>query len=167
LLASGLLASLENESLLLSEALEPVFALSVPTERLRHRINTAIAEKRLLNPPRPSLTLAGASVPVARRWSQAIADLFALSPQRVFAYAGLAAVVLFAITFALVRFKTAPINSPEVVTNRQPGGPTPTSSPENRAVVAAPVNSVQQKVNPPRFVRAGYPKSGAAETTQQ
>lgn len=100
---------LENESLLLSEALEPEFALSVPTERLRHRLDAAIAEKRLLNPVRPALANAGASVPVVRKWARSIADLFALSPQRVFGYAGLAAVVLFAITLALVRFKSTPV----------------------------------------------------------
>lgn len=99
---------LESESLLLSEALEPEFAMSVPTERLRHRIDAAIAERRLLNPTRPGLASAGAAVPLVRKWAQSIADLFALSPQRAFGYAGLAAVVLFAITFALVRFRTVP-----------------------------------------------------------
>jgi hypothetical protein len=102
---------LESESLLFSEVLEPEFALSVPTERLRHRLDAAIAEKRLLNPARPSLANAGAAVPLVRKWAQSIADLFALSPQRAFGYAGLAAIVLFAITFALVRFKSTAITS--------------------------------------------------------
>jgi anti-sigma factor RsiW len=132
---------LESESLLLSEALEPEFAMSVPTERLRHRIEAAIAERRLLNPPRPGLASAGAAVPLVRRWAQSIADLFALSPQRAFGYAGLAAVVLFAITFALVRFRTVtPVESPQVAAIAQPS-PTliPTATPDKAvAVVTGP-----------------------------
>jgi hypothetical protein len=149
---------LESESLLLSEALAPELALSVPTERLRHRIDAAIAEKSLLNPPRPSLATAGvASVSAARRWVQSVADLFALSPQRAFAYAGLAAVVLFAITFALVRFRTAPIKPAEVVANKQSAEPAKTSSPENPP---AGINPTPQKVKPaPHFVVANYQRT--------
>ena len=154
---------LESESLLLSEALEPEFALSVPTERLRHRMNAVIAEKRLLNPPRPSLALAGASVPVVSRWAQSIAYLFALSPQRTFAYAGLAAVVLFAFTFALVRFRSATVQ-PTNIAKKQPAAPANTPSPENPAVASGGINSPQkvnpQKVNPPsKFVAANFSKT--------
>lgn len=139
---------LESETLLLSEALEPEFALSVPTERLRHRIDEAIAEKRLLNPARPGLARAGAAVPVVRRWAQSIADLFALSPQRAFGYAGLAAVVLFAITFALVRLRKATITkSPEVVVvNRS----TPTPVPVPNPLVDHPVSYIRVVHRPKR-----------------
>jgi hypothetical protein len=144
---------LENESLLLSEALAPEFALSVPTERLRHRMDAAIAEKRLLNPARPGLARAGVSLPVVRRWAQSITDLFALSPQRAFGYAGLAAVVLFAITFALVRLRTAPIpRSPEiVVANRSTPtpGPLPTTIVDH-AVSYTPVVHKPKRASTPR-----------------
>lgn len=148
---------LESESLLLSEALEPEFALSVPTEHLRHRLNAAIAEKRLLNPARPSLAGAGASVPLVRRWVESIADLFALSPQRALGYAGLAAVVLFAITLALVRFRTAPITkSTEVAVVKQPSSalvPTPTP---NNEVAAVPVSSPKDVKSSGTYTPVGY-----------
>ncbi|MCU1264863.1 MAG: hypothetical protein JWM21_1181 [Acidobacteria bacterium] len=127
---------LEDESLLLSAALEPELALNVPTERLRHRLDAAIAEKRLLNPARPSLAAAGASVPLVRKWTQSIADLFAVSPQRAFGYAGLAAVVLFVVTFALLRFRTAPISKhPEVAVNNSTS-PVPATTPNPKVAVA-------------------------------
>src|SRR6266487_4698484 len=37
-------SKVQNENLLLSKALEPEFADSIPSERLRHQIETAIAE---------------------------------------------------------------------------------------------------------------------------
>lgn len=154
---------LESESLLLSEALEPEFALSVPTERLRHRIDAAIAEKRLLNPARPGLARAGASVPLVRRWAQSIADLFAFSPQRALGYAGLAAAVLFAITFALVRFRTTQVPPKQIATAGQqalPAGKSP-ENPPGPVVVTSPS---QDRVNPPRVVAVNYPKASPPRT---
>lgn len=152
---------LENESLVLSEALASEFALSVPTERLRHRIDAAIAEKRLLNPARPSLARAGASVPLVRRWAQSIADLFALSPQRALGYAGLAAVVLFAITFALVRFGTTQVPPKQIAAGGQQAAPAG-KSPENPPGPVAVARPSQDRVNPtPRFVAAKYTKTSS------
>jgi hypothetical protein len=129
---------LESESLLLSEALEPEFTLSVPTERLRARIDTAVAEQRLLHPNLVNRPAA----PLASRWFRSLAELFAFSPQRAFGYAGLAALVLFAITFALVRFRTAPAPNPQQVAVKSPEskadpstGPVATASPEQPAAV--------------------------------
>jgi anti-sigma factor RsiW len=158
---------LESESLLLSEALEPEFALSVPTERLRHRVNAAIGEIRLLNPPRPSLDQAGASVPVVRRWAQSVADLFALSPQRAFAYAGLAAVVLFAITFALVRLRSTQVQPMDSAKN-QIAAPATTSSPENPSLVSTGFNSPQkvhpQKVSPQKVTSSQFVAANSKTT---
>ena len=135
---------LESESLLLSEALEPEFALSVPTERLRHRLDAAIAEKRLLNPARPGLANAGPAVPLVRKWAQSIADLFALSPQRAFGYAGVAAIVLFAITFALVRFRTGPsTRSPEVAVAKNPITPAVPANGPGPVVAALPESTLK------------------------
>lgn len=91
-------SELENESLLLAEALGAEFALSVPTERLRHRVDAAIAGLQV-KPARASVASnAGEApaVPVVRRWIQSMAELFTLSPQRAFGYAGLVAAILFA-----------------------------------------------------------------------
>src|SRR3954451_17256062 len=116
---------LEQESLILSEALEPEFALGVPTERLRTRIDAAIAERRVLNPARPSL--AAASAHSRRGWFASIAELFTLSPQRAFAYGGVAAVLLFAITFAVLRsnHSLAPPETPLVAVNAPSPAPAP------------------------------------------
>ncbi len=151
---------LESESSLLSEALEAEFALNVPTERLRHRIDAVISEKRLLNPPRPSLATAATPVPQVRRWAQSLSDLFALSPQRAFAYAGLAALVLFAITFALVRFKRAPVQSPYIAKEQPAVKPGNTTSPEKSLQTVAVNNQPQPKVNQPsRFVPVKYQRT--------
>lgn len=85
-------SELAGENLLLAEALGAEFALSVPTERLRQRVDAAIAALPL-DPVRAGATSA-ASAP--RRWLSSVAELFTLSPQRTFGYAGLAAVVLLA-----------------------------------------------------------------------
>lgn len=121
---------LESESVLLSAALEPEFALSVPTERLRHRVDAAIAGLRVVNPARQSsASNAGETpaVPGVGAWWQAVVDLFTISPQRAFGYAGLAAVVLFAIVFGLIQLRRGHItNPPEVAVGKQ--APAPASS---------------------------------------
>ena len=91
-------SELESESLLLSEALKAEFALSVPTERLRHRVDVAIAGLDAMPRQATLASYAGGTVavPVVRGWVQSIAELFTLSPQRAFGYAGLVAVILFA-----------------------------------------------------------------------
>jgi len=117
---------LEQESLVLSKALEPEFALSVPTDHLRSRIDAAIAERRVLNPARPSLATSGPR----RGWFASIAELFTLSPQRAFAYGGVAAVLLFALTFAVLRFNrtVAPTQPPSFVARNNPA-PSPVPAP--------------------------------------
>jgi hypothetical protein len=159
---------LENESLIVSEALEHEFALSVPSDRLRARIEAAVAERRLLNPPRPSLAVDRAA-PLARRWWDVVAELLAVSPQRAFAYAGVAAVILFAITFALVSFRTKPAKNGSVVVDNgskaapAPQGPAP--APASGAVAAStprnnapPVQTPRPKVNSPRYVATNNPR---------
>jgi anti-sigma factor RsiW len=149
---------LEAESLILSEALEPEFGLSVPTDRLRSRIDAAIAERSLLNPPRPSLALERGA-PLARRGWDAVAELFALSPQRTFAYAGIAAIILFAITLGLVYLRPAAQPNKQTAANTRTPAPAPpaqataVNTPPNDP---APPKTVAPKVNQPRYVTAGY-----------
>lgn len=90
------LRELESEDSLLSAALEPEFATSVPTERLRQRVEAAIAGRQLEAERANVVSNAGATpaVPVGRGWAQAIAGLFTLAPQRAFGFAGLAAVIV-------------------------------------------------------------------------
>jgi hypothetical protein len=95
---------LESESLLLSKALEPEFAGPVPTERLRHRLDAAIAGLHVVRP-------VASDESRVHSWLQSIADLFTLSPQRAFGYAGLAAVIVFAAIFAIVQWRHVPVNN--------------------------------------------------------
>jgi hypothetical protein len=127
-------SELESESLLLAEALDPEFALSVPSERLRHRVDAAIAGLQV-NSTRASATPV---VPVVRRWLQSIAELFTLSPQRAFGYAGLAAVILFAAIVGGIYWQhkgtaSTPVPlaglKPTVFVPTPKPGPSPVSSP--------------------------------------
>lgn len=144
---------LEGESLLLSQALEPEFALSVPTEHLRARIDAAIAGKRIVSPVR-----AAGAPPAAGGWWQSLAELFTLSPQRALGYAGLAVVLVFAAIFGLVQYRRAAISNPTAVAGKkQTPAPVPTTSPDNAPGPVALVSPPPKRENPTaRFVPAGY-----------
>ena len=84
--------TLEAENLILSEGLSSEFAAAIPTERLRQRVNAAVA----------GMQVAGAA-PVNRSWWSALSDL--LPSFRVLAYASATAAVLLAGWLALVYLK--------------------------------------------------------------
>ena len=84
--------TLEAENLILSEGLSAEFAAAIPTERLRQRVDAAVAE----------LHVAGAA-PVNRSWWSALGDL--LPSFRVLAYASATAAVLLAGWLAVVYLK--------------------------------------------------------------
>jgi Putative zinc-finger len=87
----------EAESLILSEALATEFAAPVPTERLRERIDTAVA----------GLHRANVHESNESRW-RAIAEFFAFRP---FAYASVAAIILLAGVIGFVYLKNKPSTS--------------------------------------------------------
>jgi hypothetical protein len=89
---------IECENLLLSRALETEFAESVPTNRIRQKIDAAIAESQTPSPARIDRD-------AKPGWWVALGSLLFPSPQRTFAYAGLAAIVILSAIFALVYFK--------------------------------------------------------------
>jgi hypothetical protein len=172
---------MESENLLLSAALEPEFTAAVPTERLRHRVDGAIAGLQVVKPGRSSsFAKAGGSstaaglrgwgphphaVPVIRGWLQSIADLFTLSPQRAFGYAGLVAVLVFTAIVGIVQFRnrheqdasvgrvpqlrppapgSSPLKSPNIA--QLPGSndtEKPSAPPKRKTVVAAGGNNRQ------------------------
>jgi hypothetical protein len=84
--------TVEAENLILSEGLSGEFTAAIPTERLRQRVDAAVAE----------LHVAGAA-PVNRSWWSALGDL--LPSFRVLAYASATAAVLLAGWLALVYLK--------------------------------------------------------------
>ncbi len=138
---------LESESLLLSKALEPEFAVPVPTERLRHQLDAAIAGLHLVRP----VASHGSRV---RGWRQSIADLFTLSPQRAFGYAGLAAVIAFAAIFGLVHWHQVRIDNQNAQANRDKGYSakpdlSPTKPPKT-ATTPSPIESPIQAVYKPK-----------------
>jgi anti-sigma factor RsiW len=94
--------TIETESLLLSRALETEFAESVPTERLRQRLDSAIAEKQLARPVQ-------AEVSAKAGWWSSLGNLVFPSPQRAFGYAGLAAVIILSGIFGVVYLKRSDV----------------------------------------------------------
>jgi hypothetical protein len=84
--------ALEAENLILSEALSAEFAAAIPTERLRQRVEAAVAE----------LNVAGAA-PASRSWWNTLGDF--LPSFRVLAYASATAAVLLAGWLAVVYLK--------------------------------------------------------------
>ena len=89
---------IEGENLLLSRALETEFVQPVPTDRIRQRIDAAIAESHIASPAHTDRT-------AKPSWWVALGSLLFPSPQRTFGYAGLAAVVILSAIFGLVYFK--------------------------------------------------------------
>jgi len=114
--------AIESENLLLSRALETEFAQSVPTDRIRQRIDAAIAESKTASPARID---AGAK----SGWWISLGSLLFPSPQRAFRYAGLAAVVILSAIFGLVYFKRADVvpvaqnGSEKAIAQTTPGTP--------------------------------------------
>jgi len=90
-------------------ALAPEFEASVSTERLRQRIDAAMTAENSVN----AGALEVATLPKLRSWLQSVSDIFTVTPQRAFAYAGLMAVLTFTVIFAIVQrhnFQPTPRN---------------------------------------------------------
>jgi anti-sigma factor RsiW len=136
---------LESESLLLSRALEPEFTGSVPTERLRHRLDAAIAGLHVVRP------IASRESRV-RTWLQSISDLFSFSPQRAFGYAGLAAVIVFAAILAIVQWRNGNAKDANFAKVLQSASPIPSVPPDkSREVVkGSPPANVKVPGVPPK-----------------
>ena len=142
--------AVEGENLLLSEALKPEFAQSIPTESLRHRLEVAIAEHQIAEPVRSasSATLG---------WGESLRHLFFPSPQRVFGYAGLAAIVILSTIFGVVYLQRAKVNpvaekeTPKPLTTPQPSpevassGPDTVKLPKPDELVQAPRKAIPRK----------------------
>jgi hypothetical protein len=116
----------QSEMSLLATALQPEFEVSVPTERLRGRLEGAIAE---LQANKPGRAYRGPSSP--RAWFGWLHDLFAGSPQRAFSYAMVAAVLVAAVVLAVIYLKRQEPQRNDVVRNVSPTQtPDPKSSPK-------------------------------------
>jgi len=132
LTCSAIARELESENSLLAIALAPEFDLSVPSERLRQRIDAAVAELQAVTAqPETSSGL--------RSWFQSLSDLFSFSPQRSFAYAGLVVVLAFATIFAVIRWRhvtVSPKDTLAIAPNVQPkSAPVPIATPDELLAV--------------------------------
>ena len=153
---------LEEENALLSEAFALEFSESVPTERLRHKVDAAIAGIQIVRPVvQPN---------AANGFFSSLSSLFSFSPQRGFGYAALMVVLAFGVIFGLVKFKSsAPVksaNDQQVAVNVQPK-PVPTSTTDvSKGTVNAVSTSEPSQVRNSKSgsaIKAGYrPSSGKA-----
>ena len=144
--------TVENENLLLAGALENEFAVSVPTERLRQRLETAISEDQIAQPVSGQPSKSG--------WWQSLANLLFPSPQRAFGYAGLAAVIVLSAVFGVIYLKRGDVTTP--VAQNQPGQPisAPSPSPTPAPPTGGSGNSEDPpppKPNPPKKVAPRRP----------
>lgn len=134
--------SVEAENLILSEGLSTEFAAAIPTERLRQRIDGAIAK------------IHHAPVRSARRPRRRLLSEFFAS-FRPLAYASMAAILLlggFVVFVYLKKEKTTPVtvrdNAPQIVpaTPKEPGEqlPTPVPSKSPQTVIARRTQPVRR-----------------------
>jgi hypothetical protein len=148
----------ENENLLLSEALESEFAENIPTEHLRERVDAAISADQIARP----------SVPTAQGWWESIRNFVFPAPQRAFGYAGLAAVIILSAIFAVVYLRRN--SGSPVAQNESPkqtplitSGPLPASSPVSSPGSPSPGSTTNEH---PVIPVAAQPKLAGRKSTR-
>jgi len=119
---------LEEENAMLSEAFALEFDGAVPTERLRRRVDAAVAGIQIVRPvvQQPS---------AVSNFFSSLSSLFSFTPQRAFGYAALMVVLAFGLIFGLAKFKsTTQTPNPRIAEN-----------PPKRIETPAPVNPSEKK----------------------
>lgn len=126
---------LENENALLSEAFALEFEGAVPTDRLRHRIDAAVAGIQVVRP--------GVRQPSAvSGFFSSLSNLFSFAPQRALGYAALMIVLAFGVIFGLVKLSgKSDTSSVAIVEQPSPSGVTTAGSNDknNQGSVIAPI----------------------------
>lgn len=162
-----LLSEVEQENALLAEAFAPEMSLSVPTIRLRERLDAAVAALE----PRPRQIMDDSTGSRLRALFGSLLGSFSFTPQRAFGFASLAVVVSFAAIFAVIQLRHSKDATPTVAVNT--GAPRAVQSPakievekgaENGSFTPsdggpAPVNNVQL----PKNVKATYKAPNARQ----
>lgn len=120
---------IEEEINLMMTALAPEFEASVPTERLRERIDAAVLDLRV----------GAASSPARSGLGAFISSLLNFGTQRTLGYASLVMVLAFAAIFGLVKLKTTAPQAPIAETQQ----PQVKKVDEQVAVVPPQVETVQ------------------------
>ncbi|HEX9545007.1 MAG TPA: hypothetical protein VF955_07460 [Pyrinomonadaceae bacterium] len=137
LTCSNLARQLEQENSVLAVALAPEFESAVPSERLRQRIDAAIASARI------DAAAGNAASANARNWLSSFSDLFTFRPQRALAYASLMVIVGFGVIMAMMRWQISPTLSttPVAFTPVPAPNQTPTAPPLSNTTPRATVPS--------------------------
>ena len=114
--------AVEDENLLLSQALEPEFAQSIPTESLRNRVEAVTAGSQIAKS-------VGSGPSAEHGWWKSLRNLFVPSPQRAFGYAGLAAIIVLSTILGVIYLQRGKVGP---VAQIKPAPPltTPEPSPE-------------------------------------
>jgi len=158
----------EGEVSLLSNALAVEFDGTVPTERLRHRVDVAVAGLQLgnQNSVREPVVTSG------RGWLQSLGALFTLTPQRTFGYAALAVMLVFGTIIGVIQLRQS--QSPSVGNEnniaKATASPDPKIKDPNSAigqppeVTAPPVTSPREVgTGPVRKPRSQRPRTGVSD----
>jgi hypothetical protein len=145
---------LEEESALLTTAFAAEFEASVPTERLRQRIDEAVLGERL----------------ATARSSQKtgfFAGLLNFGTQRTLGYASLVVVLAFAAIIGIVKMRTTPAPTASITPEQQPANREIAKAPSiNEPVAPAPVNistpakatETTASYRPAKYVASSAPK---------
>jgi len=145
---------IQSEISLLSTALQPEFDVSVPTERLRTRIESAVAELKAEEAVRPNPVSSS-----ARSWLRSLSDLF--SP-RALGYAAATAVIIATFALGGIYLKRRAVTSGvEIarhdgalsIATRQPSPEIPGSVPVKSPTVDVTVVNTPKKISPRRVTR--------------
>lgn len=144
---------LEEENALLGEAFALEFSESVPTERLRRRVDAAVAGLHVVRPVvhQPS---------AVSGFFSSLSNLFSFAPQRAFGYAALMVVLAFGVIFGLVKLRSSAPTTPQTIASKasessNPAVATvqPKESVKPEASEAAPSTSTSRNSStPPRRV---------------
>ena len=141
---------LEDENALLSEAFALEFDGAVPTDRLRRRIDAAVAGIQVVRPVvHPPSAVSG--------FFSSLSNLFSFTPQRTLGYAALMIVLAFGVIFGLMKLngKSDTSDSAKVVEQPSPGVVATTGASEKSesgsVIAPIPVETVA-----PTPIKPGY-----------
>ena len=145
---AGELRSLKAENSVLATAMAAEFNQSVPTERLRQRLDAKIS----------ALNSASSVTVREPRWT--LSSLFALRP---LAYASVAAIILLAAFLGFVYLKKINVNSPPKEARRQDIPELPQPAPEPTLVKHVENPKPENSPRPPRRMKRNTPGPGTNE----
>jgi hypothetical protein len=104
-------SELEEENALLSEAFALEFSESVPTERLRRRVDAAVVGLQVVRPVQQPSAVSG--------FFSSLLNLFSFAPHRVLGYAALMVVLAFGVIFGLVKLRSSAPTAPENIAKNE------------------------------------------------